>query len=111
MIYIELEPNTNRIVNLYQNRIEAPIAGNPNNLIYEVEILPSGFTHLIEGMYFDTVKKEICHSQLSLNIASKLYLASTDWYAIRYAETGKPIPVDIAEKRQQARNNIVVSSN
>jgi hypothetical protein len=34
------------------------------------------------------------------------YLTSTDWYAVRFAETGKPIPPDIAQARQAARDRI-----
>lgn len=34
------------------------------------------------------------------------YLDSTDWYAIRYAETGTEIPDDITKKRQETRDKI-----
>ena len=34
------------------------------------------------------------------------YLKSTDWYATRFAETGKEIPIEIKEKREQARVRI-----
>ena len=34
---------------------------------------------------------------------AKQYLADTDWYVSRYAETGTAIPDDIATKRAQAR--------
>lgn len=34
------------------------------------------------------------------------YLNSTDWYAIRYADTGEPIPSDIKLKRSDARKRI-----
>ena len=34
------------------------------------------------------------------------YLASTDWYIVRQQETGKPVPADVFEKRQQARESI-----
>ena len=34
------------------------------------------------------------------------YLNSTDWYAVRYAETGVEIPVDIKTARQAAREEI-----
>ena len=34
------------------------------------------------------------------------YLASTDWYAVRFAETGEPIPPTIMGIRQAARNRI-----
>ena len=34
------------------------------------------------------------------------YLASTDWYATRLAETGKAIPPEILTSRQSARDRI-----
>ena len=34
------------------------------------------------------------------------YLNSTDWYATRFAEVGKEIPIEIKEKREQARVRI-----
>lgn len=34
------------------------------------------------------------------------YLSQTDWYAIRFADTGEPIPEEIKHKRQEARDEI-----
>ena len=34
------------------------------------------------------------------------YLNSTDWYAIRFAEEGIPIPTEVKEKRHQSRCEI-----
>lgn len=34
------------------------------------------------------------------------YLDSTDWYVIRYADTGQAIPVDVRADRQEARAEI-----
>jgi hypothetical protein len=34
------------------------------------------------------------------------YLNETDWYSIRYAETGKEIPADVLQARQNAREEI-----
>lgn len=34
------------------------------------------------------------------------YLSSTDWYAVRYAETGVEIPQDVRSQRQSAREEI-----
>lgn len=34
------------------------------------------------------------------------YLKSTDWYAIRFADTGEEIPTDIKKARQEARDEI-----
>ena len=34
------------------------------------------------------------------------YLARTDWYAVRFAETGEAIPDEVRDKRQEARIRI-----
>lgn len=34
------------------------------------------------------------------------YLKSTDWYAIRFADTGEEIPTEIKKARQDAREEI-----
>lgn len=34
------------------------------------------------------------------------FLSSTDWYAIRFADTGEPMPADIKQQRQDARDEI-----
>jgi len=35
--------------------------------------------------------------------AARSYLHETDWYVTRQAETGTPVPADVAEKRRRAR--------
>ena len=42
------------------------------------------------------------------NSESMGYLDSTDWYAIRYAETGVAVPSDVTTARAAARSAIVV---
>ena len=34
------------------------------------------------------------------------FLSETDWYAIRFADTGEPMPADIKQQRQDARDEI-----
>lgn len=36
----------------------------------------------------------------------QVYLADTDWYVVRYADTGEAIPEDVKAKRQAAREEI-----
>jgi len=43
----------------------------------------------------------------AMGINALKYLKETDWYASRLAETGKAIPEDILQKRQEARDSIV----
>ena len=33
-------------------------------------------------------------------------LAETDWYVVRFAETGKPIPEEVLAERQEKRDRI-----
>ena len=46
-------------------------------------------------------------TQEQINNEARVYLASTDWYVVRFAETGTPIPQDILDARQAARDSIV----
>ena len=36
-------------------------------------------------------------------VNAREYLKKTDWYVVRYTETGEAIPEDILQKRTQAR--------
>ena len=42
----------------------------------------------------------------SQNYDARKYLADTDWYVTRKAETGKAIPTDILTKREEAREKV-----
>ena len=46
-------------------------------------------------------------TQEQINNEARAYLATTDWYVVRFAETGLAIPQDILAARQSARNSIV----
>lgn len=46
-------------------------------------------------------------TQDDINAEARAYLNSTDWYVVRFAETGTPIPQDILDARQAARDSIV----
>lgn len=41
------------------------------------------------------------------NAEARAYLASTDWYVVRFSETGEPIPEDVKQKRAEARAAVV----
>jgi hypothetical protein len=47
-------------------------------------------------------------AQEVINAESMAYLASTDWYVVRYAETGVAVPSDVTTARAAARSAIVV---
>jgi hypothetical protein len=40
------------------------------------------------------------------NKQARAYLAETDWYVIRKAETGVDVPQEVSEKRQSARLSV-----
>lgn len=48
-------------------------------------------------------EKEILENEIN---QLEFYLKSTDWYAIRFADTGIEIPEEIKQKRQEARLKI-----
>ncbi len=45
--------------------------------------------------------------QIAINEEARAYLNSTDWYVVRFAETGVTIPQEILDARQAARYSIV----
>tara|TARA_R110002072_G_scaffold29468_1_gene93126 strand:- start:17 stop:388 length:372 start_codon:yes stop_codon:yes gene_type:complete len=47
-------------------------------------------------------------AQEIINNDSLAYLRSTDWYVVRYAETGVAVPSDVTTARAAARSAIVV---
>ena len=62
-----------------------------------------------DGMYYKEgqtpEKPRAIIIEEELNEQQKI-LSSTDWYAIRYADSGVEIPADIKAKRQAAREKI-----
>ena len=47
------------------------------------------------------------NAQAELNATSQAYLASTDWYITRQAESGVEVPADVTTARAEAREAIV----
>lgn len=45
--------------------------------------------------------------QEQANAVARQYLQDTDWYVIRLQETGAPVPAEVLEARQAAREAIV----
>lgn len=45
--------------------------------------------------------------QEKANAAARQYLLDTDWYVVRMQETGAPVPAEVLEARQAAREAIV----
>ena len=58
-------------------------------------------------IYANSIKPTPEQLQAQANAEARAYLASTDWYVVRFAETGVAIPADIAAARQAARESVV----
>jgi hypothetical protein len=73
----------------------------------ESYVSPSTVTILDDGTFdISKLKKYASTSNIQAQIMElESYLRETDWYAVRYAETGE-IPVDIKTARQAARDEI-----
>ena len=46
-------------------------------------------------------------NELTQNHQARKILAQTDWYVLRFLETGTPVPDNITDMRRQARENVV----
>lgn len=60
----------------------------------------------------DISKLEKTKTQDEIDLENNLnnaisYLKATDWYVIRFMETGKVVPDDIQEKRDAARSLLI----
>lgn len=59
------------------------------------------------GVTFTAPIISVPDPQIAINEEARAYLNSTDWYVVRFAETGVPIPQEILDARQAARERIV----
>jgi hypothetical protein len=62
---------------------------------------------LVEYSAAEIQLNEQAANQAKINSESQAYLASTDWYVIRFQETGVAIPADVLAERAAARLRIV----
>lgn len=51
-------------------------------------------------------KQTAREEQERINTEARQYLRDTDWYVIREADTGEPMPKDVKAKRAEARGQI-----
>ena len=83
-------------------RVIPPADYSPD--LYDIEYLPKPPYVVYERKSDVVVAQE---RQLKINAESLAYLASTDWYVSRFSETAEPVPAEIKEARQMARDSIV----
>jgi len=48
-------------------------------------------------------EREAAAERERVNEESRAYLRETDWYVIREADTGEPVPQEVRDKRQAPR--------
>jgi len=48
-------------------------------------------------------EREAAEERERVNAENRAYLRDTDWYVIREADTGEPVPQEVRDKRQAAR--------
>jgi len=58
------------------------------------------------GPVAEYVAPQVTPDQIKAKAEALSYLASTDWYVVRKAETGEAIPAAIAKARQEAREAV-----
>lgn len=86
-----------------------------NNKIHDdddgkaLHLLPSNSIQITneEAEVIRVSQLPIIDPQIAINQEALAYLASTDWYVVRYYETGVIIPDDTKLKRAEARLVIV----
>ncbi|MGL1919956.1 MAG: hypothetical protein OCD03_02900 [Hyphomicrobiales bacterium] len=79
--------------------------GSENIYVETSENIRVGMTY-ISGEFI-TPEPTIVDPQIEINATALAYLAATDWYVLRFAETGVITPADVATKRADAREAIV----
>ena len=81
-----------------------------NNLIGTVidkrSELYKDFPDFLDGQVFIKYDKGF-ETRNNIVEESKLFLSKTDWYVIRFQETGVEIPPEIKKLRQEARERII----
>lgn len=80
---------------------------------FEIDELPKedlSFYKLVDGklVFNERIKTELKMIEDNEKVKKELedYLKETDWYVVRFFETGKEIPIEVSEKRQKARDKL-----
>ncbi len=84
--------------------IDADYSGHPYTLDTEeaAKALAGEFGAIAELSPDDQARKAQVEKSAA-NAPHKAYLLETDWYVLRYSETGKAVPGDVLTKRAAAR--------
>jgi len=61
----------------------------------------------VEGNDIELYIEPEVNPQIAINAQERAYLSNTDWYIIRFQETGEAIPQTILDGRENARKNVI----
>ena len=87
-------------VEIENSYYEELISGQSAGMVIEAD--STGFPRLVEKAPLTPEE-----AQRRANAKHRAYLNSTDWYVVRQADTGTPIPQDVLDARAAARASIV----
>lgn len=114
MKYAHYEEKTNRLLGWYDKDVHRNIP-KPHvvvkNQVWKEALLTNANhvdpkTETFSRADFRTNKEKQAQAQEITNIEAKQYLSDTDWYVIRFQETGTEIPRKILDARAKAREEI-----
>ncbi len=106
-----------RMVSCPADHAEAQL-GEGESLLADHSGLIRDSEHKVEGGVFvalpppepppaPTAEEIAATAQAATNRQARAYLASTDWYVVRFAESGVAVPSEITTARAAARASIV----
>jgi len=103
-----------RMVSCPEDHAEAQL-GEGESLLADPTGTMRDSTHKVEGGAFvalppppaPTAEEIAALAQAATNRQARAYLASTDWYIVRFAESGVAVPAEITTARAAARASIV----
>jgi len=104
--YVELEKDT---LDFWSGPWEAPELPvfAPDYPYVAKEVVSTPDPYYVEGQVWDEDTKSLVDTPVSISKKAQRYLQSTDWYVIRYLETGVEVPADVTAKRAEARTQVV----
>lgn len=114
--YVDLTtypPEVREVVMLELRIVEMPEPQPPAHIRDELQAHPDWYivSQCTEAPYRTWARRSSDvidrMEQEKTNAKALAYLAETSWYVERMAETGKPIPPEVSQLRQQARESVV----
>lgn len=114
LIFVYAHSGTGLLYAITEKQILSQLPGSVVCYAYLGEV-PEGDINLyiFNGTEFEIKPKRLLDEmeRTAINTAMKRILELTDWYVLRFAETGKEIPKEIKKIRADARSQIVTDED